>query len=151
MLEIKGLSVSYNGQPVLNGVNLSLERGESLSVIGESGAGKTTLGMSIMGLVVGWCTGEIAINRRNVLAMEEEDRRRMRGRDMVMVFQNVEEALHPLYTVLDQVAEAILVHNGADSASAVKKSLDLLRCTGLDEPAAKSYPHQLSGARSSGR
>ncbi|MCL5057696.1 MAG: ABC transporter ATP-binding protein [Actinobacteria bacterium] len=147
MLVISGLTVSYNGLPVLNDINLTLKKGESLSIIGESGAGKTTLGLSIMGLVEGSCSGEILFNGINIPGLQEEELRRLRGREMAMVFQNMGDALHPLYTVLDQVVEAISVHSRADGASLYKKALDLLISTGLDEKTANSYPHQISGGQ----
>ncbi|MCL4441565.1 MAG: ATP-binding cassette domain-containing protein, partial [Firmicutes bacterium] len=73
MLVISGLTVSYNGLPVLNDINLTLKKGESLSIIGESGAGKTTLGLSIMGLVEGSCSGEILFNGINIPGLQEEE------------------------------------------------------------------------------
>jgi peptide/nickel transport system ATP-binding protein len=147
MLAIKGLTVSYNGLPVLNDINLTLEKGQSLSLIGESGAGKTTLGLSIMGLVKGRCSGEIVLRGRNIAGLKEEEFRSIRGRELAMVFQNVGDALHPLYTVLDQVAEAISVHSREDRASVRKKALDLIVSTGLEEKHACAYPHQLSGGQ----
>ncbi|MFZ5648930.1 MAG: ABC transporter ATP-binding protein [Bacillota bacterium] len=147
MLEIKGLSVSYGRLKVLSGIDLTLKKGEALSIIGESGAGKTTLGLSIMGLVEGSCSGEIICDGRNIIALAEEDRRRIRGNDIAMVFQNVEDALHPLYPVRDQVAEAVLVHGRGDKISAGKRALDTLYSTGLEYRQACSYPHQLSGGQ----
>ncbi|MFZ5651050.1 MAG: ABC transporter ATP-binding protein [Bacillota bacterium] len=147
MLEIKGLSVSYGSLNVLNCINLTLKKGEALSITGESGAGKTTLGLSIMGLAEGSCSGEIIYGGRNVLALAEEDRRRIRGNDIAMVFQNVEDALHPLYTVREQVAEALLVHGRGDKISAGKRALDILCSTGLEYHQACAYPHQLSGGQ----
>lgn len=145
MLEIKDLKVSYNGLPVLKGVNLTLNKGESLSIIGESGTGKTTLGLSILGLVEGRCTGEIIIGGKNILSLSEEERRRIRGRQIAMVFQNVEDALHPLYTVFEQIVESILVHGQKDKILAGKRARDLLTFVGLDNRRAGAYPHQLSG------
>lgn len=145
MLDIRGLTVRYSGLPVLKDINLTLEKGESLSIIGESGAGKTTLGLSVMGLVEGSCEGEILFQGKNLLSLKEEEIRRLRGREMAMVFQGVEGALHPLYTALDQVAEAIAVHSRKDAGSIRKKALGLLLSAGLDETTACFYPHQLSG------
>ncbi|MCL6635179.1 MAG: ABC transporter ATP-binding protein [Peptococcaceae bacterium] len=145
MLEIRNLTVSYHGLPVLREINLKAARGEVLAVTGESGAGKTTLGLSIMGLIEGDCAGEIMFKGRNILACPEEERRRMRGGELAMVFQNVADALHPLYNVHEQVAEAILVHGRPDGAPAGRKALDLLRSAGLDGRRAFAYPHQLSG------
>lgn len=146
MLEIKNLQVSYNGLPVLQNVNLSLAPGEALALVGESGAGKTTLGLSLMGLVEGKCTGEINYRGRNLLACAEKERRVLRGGDLAMVFQNVEDALHPLYTVSEQILEAILVHGGCERTGAAEKVSELLQAVGLREKnKAGAYPHQLSG------
>lgn len=145
MLKVKNLEVSYNGLPVINGISFELRRGDILAVIGESGAGKTTLGLSIIGLVDGKCTGEINLKGRNILACPEEERRRMRGKEVAMVFQNVEDALNPLYTVTDQIVESLLVHGVRDRAAACGSALELLATVGLDKRKARAYPHQLSG------
>lgn len=110
MLEINKLSVKYNGIPILKDVDLRLEKGQTLSLVGESGAGKTTLGLAIMGLAEGDCTGEIFFQGQNMIALGEKERRSIIGLKIAMVFQNAENALHPLYTVQDQIMEAILVH-----------------------------------------
>ncbi|MDH7577040.1 MAG: dipeptide ABC transporter ATP-binding protein [Bacillota bacterium] len=145
MLEIRNLQVSYNGLAVIREIDLVLEKGESLAIIGESGAGKTTLGLSILGLVAGRCSGEILFCGRNLLTLSEEELRPVRGRQIAMVFQNVEDALHPLYTVSQQVVEAILVHGEKDEDSASEHARQLLERFGLDAGKANSYPHQLSG------
>lgn len=147
MLEIKDLSVSYRNHRVLHNIDLTLRKGESLSVIGESGAGKTTLGLSIMGLVQGSLTGQIAYGGRDILALGEEERRHIRGKDMAMVFQNVEDALHPLYTIRDQVAEAILVHSRVNKKTAVERAAKALLSCGLERRQMGAYPHQLSGGQ----
>ncbi len=145
MLEIKNLKVSYNGLDVLKGINLTLKKGESLAIIGETGAGKTTLSLSILGLVEGRLTGEILFQGKNLLNLPEEEMRSLRGREIAMVFQNVEAALHPLYTVNQQIMEAILVHREKDRDFARERARQLLARVGLDERRAQSYPHQLSG------
>jgi len=114
MLDIEGLKVSFGEREVLKGVDIHLERGDALSIIGESGAGKTTLAMSIMGLLNGGCSGRIVLQGRDILEMEESRRREIRGDVMAMVFQNVEDALDPVYTISDQIEEAILVHHPMD-------------------------------------
>ncbi|HAA89830.1 MAG TPA: ABC transporter ATP-binding protein [Peptococcaceae bacterium] len=145
MLEIKNLKVSYNGLTVLKGIDLTLKKGESLAIIGETGAGKTTLALSILGLVEGHCTGEILFHGRNLLDLPEEELRSLRGRQIAMVFQNIEDALHPLYTISQQVMEAILVHGEKDEDFARERARRLLARVGFDERRAEAYPHQLSG------
>jgi peptide/nickel transport system ATP-binding protein len=144
-LEIKDLRVSYNGLPVLNGIDLLLRRGDTLAIIGESGAGKTTLGLSILGLVEGLCRGEIFLNGQSLLTLPEEKWREKRGRDMAMVFQNVSQALHPLYTIRDQIAESIMVHGLMDKEQAKQRVFDMLHFVGFDRRKARAFPHQLSG------
>lgn len=147
MLIIKGLEVSYNGTRVVRDLDLTVNRGEILAIIGESGAGKTTLGLSVMGLVEGRCTGQILINTTDMMAATEEERRQLRGKTVAMVFQNIENALHPTYRVSDQVAEGILVHDLKDRQAARTRALQLLKTTGLTDRLAEAYPHQLSGGQ----
>ena len=148
MLDIKNLKVSYNGLNILKGVNLTLNKGDSLAVIGETGAGKTTLALSIMGLIDGHCTGEILYQGINLLALAEEELRLLRGRKIAMVFQDVEAALHPLYTIRQQIMETILVHGEKDRDFAAEHTRQLLAQVGLDQRRADSYPHQLREGKS---
>lgn len=145
MLSIKGLMVSFGKTQILRGVDLSLERGECLAIVGESGAGKTTLGLSIMGLAGGSARGEISFQGINLLALSHEDLRQLRGKKMAMVFQNVEDALDPVQRIVDQIAEGITVHSSVSSKSARDTALQHLLFVGLDSEKARMYPHQLSG------
>lgn len=146
MLEISDLKVSYDGTEILAGIDLDLLRGESIAIIGESGAGKTTLGLALMGLLDGRCSGRILLDGRDVLTLDENERRKMRGKDMAMVFQNVEDALDPLMTVSDQIREAILAHREkGDPEDVGNRVRHLFISVGLDEDKSRSYPHQLSG------
>ena len=142
MLKIKGLKVSFGQKEILRGIDLDLERGDSLGIVGESGAGKTTLGLTIMGLSRGRCLGEIRLHDTDLLNISEEDLRRLRGKDLAMVFQNVEDALDPVQRVGDQIAEAISIHQRKSSESIIKK---LLLSVGLNGDKSRAYPHQLSG------
>ncbi|NPV61744.1 MAG: ABC transporter ATP-binding protein [Methanotrichaceae archaeon] len=143
MLEIKDLVVSFNRSPVLNGIDLSISPGDSLAIIGESGAGKSTLGLSIIGLVEGEVKGRIQLGQRDLLTLSEDEMRSLRGKEIGMVFQNVEDALNPLQEISDQVTEAMTVHGFKADAS--NRSLRLLEAVGLDRETADKFPHQMSG------
>ncbi len=145
MLSIRDLKVSFAKTQILRGVDLHLERGECLALVGESGAGKTTLGLSIMGLARGSATGEISFQEKNLLAISEEELRQLRGREMAMVFQNVEDALDPVQRIEDQIAEAIMVHRSISAKNAIDMALRHLLSVGLNNEKARLYPHQLSG------
>lgn len=146
MLEINDLKASYDGTEILGGVDLDLLRGDSLAIIGESGAGKTTLGLALMGLLDGRTSGRILLDGKDVLSLDEKERRKMRGKDMAMVFQNVEDALDPLMTVYDQIEEAILAHREkGDPEDVGDRVRRLLKSVGLEEEKGESFPHQLSG------
>jgi len=145
MLSIKDLKVSFGKTQILRGVDLNLERGDCLALVGESGAGKTTLGMAIMGLARGSATGEISFQEENLLAISKEELRDLRGRKMAMVFQNVEDALDPVQRIQDQIAEAILVHRSISAKIAGEEAAMHLNSVGLNSGKASMYPHQLSG------
>jgi peptide/nickel transport system ATP-binding protein len=145
MLSIKDLKVSFGKTQILRGIDLNLERGDCLAIVGESGAGKTTLGMAIMGLAGGSARGEIYFHGKNLLASSEEELRDLRGRKMAMVFQNVEDALDPVQRIQDQVAEAILVHRSVSAEIAYEEAAMHLNSVGLGSGKARMYPHQLSG------
>ncbi|RLC96106.1 MAG: ABC transporter ATP-binding protein [Chloroflexi bacterium] len=145
MLRIKDLRVSYGREQVLNGIDLEVKAGECLAVIGESGAGKTTLGLSIMRLVEGTSHGHIFLNGLDLLSLPEQSMREIRWRQVSMVFQNANSALNPVHTVLDQVMEPIVEHRLASRAEAQRRALQLLANVGLSPDRSSAYPHQLSG------
>jgi peptide/nickel transport system ATP-binding protein len=145
MLQIKDLKVSFGKAEILRGIDLDLEIGDSLSIVGESGAGKTTLGLSIMGLAKGSVSGEVRFQGKNLLTISDEDLRSMRGKEIAMVFQNVEDALDPVQRVQDQIAEAILIHQDTARKSAETATKKHLLSVGLNGDKARAYPHQLSG------
>lgn len=145
MLQIKDLKVSFGKAEILRGIDLNLEIGDSLSIVGESGAGKTTLGLSIMGLVNGSVSGEVRFRGKDILKISEDDLRHMRGKEIAMVFQNVEDALDPVQRIQDQIEEAILIHQNAAAEGAKMAVKKLLLSVGLNGNKDKAYPHQLSG------
>jgi peptide/nickel transport system ATP-binding protein len=145
MLRIRGLKVSFGDREILREIDLDLDQGSPMSVIGESGAGKTTLGLAIMGLAEGNSSGEIVFEGKNLLEMSDDDFRLLRGNRIAMVFQNVENSLDPVYRAENQIAEAILSHSELNKKAAKLRVQKLLSSVGLSEEKGRSYPHQLSG------
>ena len=145
MLEIKDLRVNYGRDGILNGLNLKLEHGETLAIIGESGAGKTTLGLSIMRLIEGRVCGSILFEGKDILTLANNDMQELRWNRVAMVFQNVNNSLNPVINITQQVAEPIIEHGLLDKAEAVKKAEHLLERFGMSPERFKSFPHQLSG------
>jgi len=145
LLEIKDLRVSYGDDTVLDGLDLDLADGETLAIIGESGAGKTTLGMSIMRLVEGKVQGSILFNGQDILSLADKEIQDLRWNRIAMVFQNVNNVLNPVHKVLDQVAEPMIEHKLRSKDEARTKAGELLTQFGLSPKRFSAYPHQLSG------
>jgi len=145
LLEIKNLRVSYGTDAVLTGVDLEIKAGETLAIIGESGAGKTTLGLSIMRLAEASVTGEICFKGKDLLRLSGDEMRALRWDAIAMVFQNVNNVLNPVHNCLEQVAEPLVAHRHAGKKYAREKAGELLARFGLPRQRFKAYPHQLSG------
>jgi len=144
-LSIRDLKMSFEKTQILRGIDLHLEEGDCLALVGESGAGKTTLGLSIMGLSRGSASGEISFKGKDLLKISQDDFRDLRGQQMAMVFQNVEDALDPVQRIADQLAEAIMVHRSIKARDAIRLAEQHLLSVGLSQEKARTYPHQLSG------
>ncbi|HWQ61420.1 MAG TPA: ABC transporter ATP-binding protein [Negativicutes bacterium] len=145
MLKIDKLSVTFGHQPVLKDISLQIRPGETLAVVGESGAGKTTLGLSVLGLTAGVRTGSIRLDENELVGRGEEEMRTLRGREIAIVLQSGDEVLHPLFTALDQVAEAVIVHFPVARDAARARASRILTEMGLDEKRQHFHPHRLSG------
>jgi peptide/nickel transport system ATP-binding protein len=145
LLEISNLQVSYGPDVILNGIDLKLSRGESLAIIGESGAGKTTLGLSIMRLTEGKIQGSIHFDEKDLLSLPDEEIRAIRWNRIAMVFQNVNNILNPVHSIIDQVAEPMIEHHLKNKDEARIKAEELLDQFHLPSKCLSSYPHQLSG------
>ena len=155
LLEIQNLSTSfrtpYGTVLAVDDVSLSLEQGETLGVVGESGCGKTVLALSLMRLVPeppGQITGRaVLFNGTDLLKLSREEMRSIRGKDISMIFQEPMTALNPVFRIGDQVIEAIRQHQDITKRDAATQAVDMLRQVGLPQPEKRirDYPHQLSG------
>ena len=152
-LEVKDLVVEYtqNKQIVhaVNGVSLSLEKGKTLGLVGETGAGKTTIAKSIMRILPDIAAhirgGEVWLNGENLLEKSENEMYDIRGSKIAMIFQDPMTALNPLMTVGDQIAEVLLLHQTEDKKAAMEKAGDMLEMVGIPRERYVEYPHQFSG------
>ena len=153
LLEVENLSIGYHTRKgylkAVDGVSFSLEEGQALGLVGESGCGKTTIGMALMGLLPpnGSITqGRILLEGENTLTMSEEEKRRFRWRKMAMIFQAAMNALNPVQRVGNQIAEAILVHNPGIQKEVVMAQVEgLFDLVGIPRERITDYPHQYSG------
>ncbi|BHH85844.1 ABC transporter ATP-binding protein [Desulforhopalus sp. 52FAK] len=150
MLSVENLSVAYTRDkhviPAAMDINFSAAAGECLGIIGESGCGKTSLALGIMGLIRGGSvSGKVRFRGQDLTAMNEGQRRSYRWRNIAMVFQNSLEILNPVTTLGEQLAEPLTTHLGLSIKEAAEKVSAMLTMTGLDPDWQKAYPHQLSG------
>src|SRR5688572_26124122 len=154
ILDVRDLTVRYRGRDgnvhALDEVSFSVERGKVLALVGESGAGKTTAGMSILRLLpqeAEILSGEVGFDGQNLLALPEHDLRVLRGRRIAMIFQDPIAGLNPVISIGDQVAEMLTSHIAISKKDAKKEALKILGEMGLADPerVAKAFPFQLSG------
>lgn len=140
-----------NWFPVVNEVDLAVGPGETLAVVGESGCGKSMLARSIMRLLphpaARYAGGQVNLDGCDLMTLSEAEMRRVRGKDVSMIFQEPMTSLNPLMTVGKQVVESILEHDRCTSAEANRRALDLFELVGIPEAAKRfdQYPHHLSG------
>jgi len=150
MLDVKNLSIVYNRVrphvPAAMDISFSLSAGESLGIIGESGCGKTTLALGIMGLLhQADIQGHLLFRGRNLIAMKASRRRRYCWRNIAMVFQNSLEVFNPVTTLGEQMAEPLCTHLQLNPEAARERIAGILTMTGLDPQWQTGYAHQLSG------
>lgn len=131
-------------------VSFSIELGETLSLVGESGCGKSVTALSIMRLVAppGRVTGgEVLFEGRNLISLSEKEMRTIRGNDIAMIFQDPMTSLNPVYTVGEQIAEAIRLHRKVSKREAWNQAIEGMRDVAIPAPEirAKTYPHEMSG------
>ena len=152
-LQIKDLKVEYysGGKTIhaVNGVDLVIEKGKTLGLVGETGAGKTTIAKSILRILpdVGCkiAGGEIFLEGEDVLTLPEHEMRKIRGNKISMIFQDPMTALNPVQTVGDQIAEVVSLHNGGNRKEAEQRAEEMLAMVGISADRYHEYPHQFSG------
>lgn len=163
MLEIRGLTVEYRTEDeivhAVNDINLWIEKGKSLGLVGETGAGKTTTALSILNLIPktnGFITdGTITLDEEAIIrstetekgisAMSDKDMQKIRGDKVAMIFQDPMTALNPIFTVGDQIAESVMLHQGKSRSEAIAKAEEMLELVGIPANRKDDYPHQFSG------
>jgi microcin C transport system ATP-binding protein len=150
LLELDHLRVTFGDTVAVDDVSLAIGRGERVALVGESGSGKSVTALSILRLLNDAQTsGVVRFDGEDLLAKSEREMRGMRGSAIAMIFQEPMTALNPLYTIGDQIAETIVLHDGVSANEARKRAVALLDRTGITEPGKRvnSYPHQLSGGQ----
>ncbi|WP_432029482.1 ABC transporter ATP-binding protein [Streptomyces sp. 1222.5] len=155
LLEVCDLRVEFRTRDgvahAVNGVSYGVDAGETLAVLGESGSGKSVTAQAVMGILdmpPGRITGgRILFQGRDLLTLKEEERRRIRGAQMAMIFQDALSALNPVLSVGDQLAEMFVVHRGASKKDARARAVELMDRVRIPAAAqrARDYPHQFSG------
>ena len=155
ILEVKDLRVGFKTDDgfvgAVNGLSYSVESGSTLGIVGESGSGKSVNALSIMrlipippGRIEG---GSISLRGQNLLTKSEPEMRKIRGKDIAMIFQDPMTSLNPVLTVGDQISESVRLHLKMSNKDALAKTIDMLRLVHipLPEKRVREYPHQLSG------
>ena len=154
LLDVRNLNVRFKTRDgvvqAVSDLSFTLRRGETLGVVGESGSGKSVTSLAIMGLLNRErtdITGEILFEGTDLLKLKPEEMRKVRGRDVSMIFQDPFACLHPMYRVGDQIAEAVLAHQSVSKKVAEARAVELLGAVGIPNAGvrAKDYPHQFSG------
>jgi peptide/nickel transport system ATP-binding protein len=153
LLNIKGLSIHYttheNVVRAVNDFSITIDEGKTVGLVGETGAGKTTTALGIMGLIPNppgkVISGEIIFEGRNLLNLSERDMRKIRGNEISMIFQDPMTALNPIMRVGDQISEVIYLHGNCSKAEAAQRSIKMLETVGIRPERSMEYPHQFSG------
>jgi oligopeptide/dipeptide ABC transporter ATP-binding protein len=152
LLEVSSLSVRYHTEAgvarAVDGVSFELAQGETLGLVGESGCGKTTMGRAIVRVLPGNARiygGRVLFRGRDLVALSEEELRRVRWRDIAIVPQSAMNALSPVYRVGRQIEEVLIEHEAVSRAEARRRTWELFTLVKLDPARADDYPHQFSG------
>lgn len=149
-LIVGNLLVSYPGVKAVDNISFTLGRGDILGIVGESGSGKSTVALSIMRLVSApgrILSGEIVFQGQDLLKLSEKEMVKIRGAKISMIFQDPFTSLNPVFSVGDQIAEAIQLHQGLSRKGSWQRAIEMLDLVKIKEPKMriKDYPHQFSG------
>jgi peptide/nickel transport system ATP-binding protein len=152
LLSIENLNIGFGATQAVRGLSLDIASGESLGLVGESGSGKSVTALAILRLLdpAASVEGRIAFDGGDLVALPAEEMRRLRGREIAMIFQEPMTALNPVMPVGEQIAEAVRVHQRELSRSQVReKVLEAMHAVALPDPAGRygDYPHQFSGGQ----
>jgi len=155
LLSVRDLKVYFETEdglvPAVDGISFDLKKGGTLGIVGESGCGKSVTSLAIMrliptppGRIVG---GQILFEGEDLLKKSPAEMRKIRGNEISMIFQEPMTSLNPVFTIGDQIMEAIILHQKVDKKTAREKAIEMLRLVGIPEPQRRidEYPHQLSG------
>jgi peptide/nickel transport system ATP-binding protein len=154
LLEVRDLAVKFTTDDgvvrAVDGVSFSVDAGRSLGIVGESGSGKSVTNLTVLGLTRAQnatFSGEVLFEGRDLLAMSEDEIRKVRGEEIAMIFQDPLSSLHPFYRVGDQLVEAVRAHHKVAKAAARDKAVEMLQLVGIPEPRSRvdAYPHEFSG------
>ena len=154
ILEVNNLTVRYISREVgtchaVNDISFSVEKGETIGLVGETGAGKTTIALSIMRLLqmppAKILSGEILLNGEDILKMPDARMRKIRGNRISMIFQDPMTALNPIDKVGDQISEMVRLHLKLSKAQAAGKAAEMMEMVGIQSTRFNDYPHQFSG------
>ncbi|MEO7743449.1 MAG: ABC transporter ATP-binding protein [Usitatibacter sp.] len=155
LLEVEGLKTHFFTRDgvvrAVDGVSFTIQPGETLALVGESGCGKSVTSLSILRLIASppgrTVAGAIRFNGRDLLGLTEREMRNVRGNEISMIFQEPMTSLNPVLTTGRQIAEALVLHRGLARAEATERAVEMLRLVNIPEPArrASEYPHQMSG------
>ncbi len=157
LIRVKDLSVNFTTADeiveAVKHVSFDIQEAQSIALVGESGSGKSVSALSILNLHeaghVNYSSGQIIYQQQNLLLKSEAEMRRIRGRDIAMIFQEPMNSLNPVYPIEKQMLESIMLHQRVDRSAALKLALDMLDRVGIPDPSRqiKSFPHMLSGGQ----
>jgi len=156
LFSIENLTISFENEKkkiiAVNNVSFDINKGEIVGLVGESGCGKTITSLSIIGLLPNSAnlnSGKIQYNKKNILALEEKEKRKFRGKKISMIFQEPMTSLNPLWRCGKQISEAIKLNNKIDKKVLKNRVLEIIKNVGLPNPETiySKYPHELSGGQ----